>query len=76
MKYLKTQFLRTMLGILKKAQHNPSGVWEYIPIQDFTENSDIDWNKSIAEIDRQLYEKYSLSTDEIAFIEEKVLPMD
>lgn len=76
LKYLKTKFLRALLGILKKTQHNPSGVWEYIPIQDFTENSDIDWNKSIAEIDRQLYEKYSLSTDEIAFIEEKVLPMD
>lgn len=76
MKYLKTKFLRTMLGILKKTQHNPSDVWEYIPIQDFTENSDIDWNKSIAEIDRRLYEKYGLSNDEIAFIEDKVLPMD
>ncbi len=44
--------------------------------QDFTENSDIDWSKSISEIDQQLYKKYQLSQEEIDFIEEKVLAMD
>ena len=47
----------------------------YIPVQDFTNNSDIDWSKSIAEIDKQLYSKYNLSIEEISFIEEKVKPM-
>lgn len=44
--------------------------------QDFTENSDIDWSKSISEIDQQLYKKYGLSKEEIDFIEEKVQAMD
>jgi len=43
--------------------------------QDFTENSDLDWSKSISEIDQQLYKKYQLSQEEIDFIEEKVLAM-
>ena len=47
-----------------------------IPCQDFTENSDIDWSKSVHEIDLQLYKKYGLSDEEIAFIESKVKPMD
>ena len=38
--------------------------------------SDIDWTKSIPEIDQQLYAKYGLDADEIAFIEAKVKPME
>ena len=45
-------------------------------MQDFTENSDIDWNKSISEIDRQLYKKYRLSRKEINAIENKIQPME
>ena len=37
----------------------------YIPIQDFTDKSDIDWSVSIANIDKQLYKKYGLSEEEI-----------
>lgn len=65
-----------MLGVLKITQDNPPAKWKYVPIQDFTNNSDIDWSKSIAEIDQQLYRKYGLSADEIQFIEEKVRSMD
>jgi len=50
--------------------------WKKVPIQDFTPNSDINWNKSISEIDQQLYVKYGLSQDEIDFIEDKVRPME
>lgn len=46
-----------------------------VPIQDFTTTSDIDWSKSIAEIDRQLYAKYGLDENEINFIETKVKEM-
>ena len=45
-------------------------------MQDFTANSDIDWTKSISEIDQQLYRKYNLSQDEIDFIETKVQVME
>ncbi|MDD4055363.1 MAG: Eco57I restriction-modification methylase domain-containing protein, partial [Bacteroides sp.] len=76
LKYIKSKFARTMLGILKVTQHNPRSTWKYVPLQDFTANSDIDWSKTISEIDQQLYKKYELNEDEIAFIEEKVQPMD
>ena len=75
LKYVKTKFARTMLGILKATQHNPKDTWRLVPLQDFTERSDIDWGKSIADIDQQLYAKYNLSEGEIKFIEEKVKPM-
>jgi hypothetical protein len=38
--------------------------------------SDIDWSQPIAEIDRQLYAKYGLSTEEVAFIEGMIKPME
>ena len=75
LKYIKTKFARTMLGILKATQHNPKDTWRLVPLQDFTAGSDIDWSQSVADIDRQLYKKYALTPDEIAFIEEKVSPM-
>lgn len=77
LKYLKSKFCRTMLGIKKTTQHNKTKkVWECVPNQDFTEKSDIDWSKSISEIDQQLYKKYGLSQEEIDFIESKIKPME
>ena len=75
-KYVKTKFARALLGILKITQDNTKTTWEKVPIQDFTLNSDIDWTKSIPEIDQQLYKKYSLNEEEINFIETKVREMD
>ena len=75
LKYIKSKFARCMLGILKVTQDNTKKVWQFVPLQDFTENSDIDWSKSIAEIDQQLYKKYNLSDEEIAFIESMIKPM-
>lgn len=75
MKYIKTKFARAMLGTLKVTQDNPRETWLNVPLQDFTTNSDIDWSKSIPEIDKQLYKKYNLSKDEIEFIESKVREM-
>ncbi|EFX59570.1 Eco57I restriction-modification methylase domain-containing protein [Streptococcus sp. M334] len=76
LKYIKSKFLRTMLGILKITQDNTKDKWKYVPLQDFTVNSDIDWTQSVADIDRQLYQKYGLSPEEIAFIETHVREMD
>ena len=75
LKYIKTKFFRTMVGILKTTQHSTT-TYKYVPIQDFTPKSDIDWSKSIEEVDKQLYKKYNLSDKEITFIEEKVRPME
>jgi hypothetical protein len=74
--YVKSKFTRTMLGVLKVTQHNPASAWKYVPLQDFTSASDIDWSKSIPQIDQQLYTKYGLDSEEIAFIEAKVKPME
>ena len=75
MKYIKTKFAQTMLGVLKVTQHNPKSTWRFVPLQDFTPNSDIDWSKSVAKIDKQLYKKYGLTPEEVAFIETKVKEM-
>lgn len=75
LKYFKTKFLRSLLGILKVTQHNPIKVWKYIPIQNFGIKSDVDWSKTISEIDQQLYKKYKLNEEEINFIETKVKEM-
>lgn len=75
-KYVKTKFLRSLLGILKITQHNPQSNWSYIPLQDFTSDSDIDWSKPIPEIDQQLYAKYGLGQHEIDFIETRVKAME
>lgn len=74
--YIKTKFARTLLGVLKATQHNSRSTWAKVPLQDFTTNSDIDWSQSVADIDRQLYQKYNLSQEEIDFIEEKVKAME
>ena len=76
MKYIKTRFARTMLGTLKRTQDNPRSTWKNVPLQDFTSHSDIDWSLSVANIDKQLYAKYGLTNEEIAFIAEKVQAME
>lgn len=76
LKYVKSKFARALLGVLKITQHNPARVWKYVPLQDFTTDSDIDWSKAIPQIDQQLYAKYGLDADEIAFIETNVKPME
>ena len=75
LKYIKSKFSRAMLGILKVTQDNNKDVWKYVPLQNFTKNSDIDWSKSVQEIDLQLYRKYNLTEEEIEFIEESIKPM-
>lgn len=76
LKYIKTRFVRALLGMKKVTQNNSKIMWEYVPMQDFTSSSDIDWSKSIDDIDQQLYRKYGLNDEEIAFIEEKVQHME
>ena len=74
-KYICTKFARCLLGVLKVTQDNPPEKWKYVPMQDFTVNSDIDWSQSVAGIDRQLYAKYGLDEREIEFIETHVKEM-
>lgn len=72
LKYVKSKFARVLLGILKITQDNQVATWSKVPNQDFSPESDIDWNKSIPEIDQQLYKKYGLDETEITFIENHI----
>lgn len=75
-KYLKTRFARFLHSLAKISQHGTAKTYRFVPIQDFTDKSDIDWSKSVAEIDQQLYKKYNLDDSEIAFIESMIKPME
>ena len=74
--YLKTKFARFCHGLAKSSQDATSKTYRFVPLQDFTSSSDIDWSQSIANIDKQLYKKYNLSDEEINFIETNVKEME
>ena len=73
--YMKSKFFRFIVGI-RKNKNMTRDTYAFVPIQNFTENKDIDWSKSVAEIDQQLYKKYNFSDEEIAFIESMIKPME
>lgn len=75
-KYWKTKFLRILVSAVKTTQHATRLVYQLVPLQDFTSSSDIDWSQSISNIDQQLYKKYNLSDEEIAYIESTIKPME
>jgi hypothetical protein len=68
-RYIRTKFFRVLVSAMKITQSAPSRVYRFVPLQDFTSASDIDWSQSVPDIDRQLYAKYGLSDEEVAFIE-------
>ncbi len=76
LKYIKSKFARALLGVLKITQDNPPEKWRYVPLQNFSPTSDIDWTQSIANIDSQLYKKYNLDEKEINFIENNIQSME
>jgi len=74
-KYFTTKFARFQHSVGKASQDATSKTYKFIPLQNFTSKSDIDWSKSIEEIDKQLYKKYGLTKEEIKFIEIMIKPM-
>lgn len=75
-KYIHTKFFRALLFFNRSSMNISNTTFALIPLQDFTDKSDIDWSKSVAEIDKQLYAKYNLDDTEIAFIESMIKPME
>lgn len=73
--YLRTRFARFLIAQLAATQHLSKDKFSYVPLQDFTSQSDIDWSEPIGCIDQQLYRKYSLTPDEITFIEKSIKTM-
>lgn len=76
LKYTKTIFFRILLFFGRGTMQVSQDVFRFVPLQDFTSSSDIDWSRPIPDIDRQLYAKYGLTDDEIAFIESMIKPME
>lgn len=64
--YLRTKFVRFLIGLKKNTQHITAERFQFVPIQDFSEP----WT------DKKLYKKYGLTKDEIAFIESMIRPME
>jgi hypothetical protein len=64
--YMKTKFFRYMDTIRKKTQDNPSPVFQFVPLQDFSRP----WT------DADLYAKYGLTDEEVTFIESMIKPME
>ncbi len=71
-KYIKTKFFRFLVSIKKKTQNGPRGVYQFVPLQDFTKKSDINWEENIKDIDEQLYKKYKLTEDEVSYIDSSI----
>lgn len=74
-KYLHSKFARFLLRQGVTSVNVTRECFAFVPLQDFTSHSDIDWTKSVAEIDRQLYAKYGLSEEEVTFIETMIREM-
>ena len=71
-KYIKTRFFRYLVSIKKKTQNGPKMVYQFVPMENFKNNSDINWSGSYETIDKQLFEKYKLSENEINYIRNKI----
>ena len=66
MTFLKTRFVRSLISIVTSTQHISKGNFRYVPFLDFSKS----WN------DVELYTKYGLTSEEIAYIESTIKPMD
>lgn len=75
-KYFYTKFFRAVFYKNKMSQNTAKETYKSVPIQDFTEKSDIDWGRSVKDINKQLCEKYKLSKREIDFIENNIKEMN
>lgn len=64
--YLRSRFVRFLVSLRKSTQDAPRHVYSFVPVQSW----DHEW------MDEELYKKYDLTNEEIAFIESIVRPME
>lgn len=75
-KYIKTKLSRFSVLVTLASMNISARNFMFVPLQDFTANSDIDWSQPISNIDQQLYKKYNLTQEEIDYIEKTIKPME
>ena len=73
--YIKTKLFRALFFYNRHSLNISRSSFELIPIQDFTNKSDINWTKKISEINQELYEKYNLTRSDIKYIEDNIKEM-
>ena len=64
--YLKTRFVRALIGMVTATQHLSRGNFRFVPVLDFTRP----WT------DGELYAKYGLNDEEITFVESMIKPIE
>jgi hypothetical protein len=74
-KFMKSNFFKILLFFGRGTMQVSQDVFRFIPLQDFSNKSDINWNNSIEKLDEHLYAKYGFTKDEIDFIESLINPM-
>lgn len=64
--YMQTKFFHIMVALMKITQNTMQKAYSCVPLQDFSKP----WT------DEELYQKYGLTDEEIAFIESMIRPME
>ena len=74
--YAKSKFFRILVSSIKITQSAPSRVYRFVPLQNFTERSDIDWTQKNKSVDEQLFEKYGLSIEDRDYVKEMIRSLE
>lgn len=67
-KYMNTSLFKFLVSQKKKTQNAARGVYMFVPLLDFSINSNINWKSNLEEIESQLYQMYNLTDEEIKHI--------
>lgn len=73
-KYFLSNFYRSGLSSFVTGWMIYRNWHSLVPIQDFSNDSDIDWSGSLKSIDEQLYRKYGFTDEDIATIDHFITP--
>lgn len=74
-KFLQTKFVRFLHSLAKASQDATSKTFKFVPVEDFTKDSIINWNESLNEIDRQLCKIYNFTNEEISYLDSAIKDM-
>lgn len=67
-KYMKSKFVRFLHSLAKNSQHGTRNTYRFVPVQNFSDSSDINWQVSVEELDKQLCAKYNFTGEEIELV--------
>lgn len=74
-KYLQTKFVRFLHKQAKVSQDATSKTYRFVPLQDFSSQSDLDWNCTVEQLDQQLFAKYQLTAEQAQYIQANIKDM-